>query len=138
MFIAADEEEILGFVERGECAVWAGERFDVGEGGVPLPFDDDGMDVFNFGAGVGDDGALGDLPVTIESAVTNFVNAHRDAIEIEVGELAVGGGSKINAAVGAEGEEIDENGVVGVVDRESEAGRGDDGVGHAFAEAARK
>ena len=102
-FIAADQQEILRLVERGERTVGAGKSFNVGESGVPLPFNDDWMNVFDFRAGVGDDGALSDLPIAIEGAVANFVNADRNAIEIEVGKLSVSGGAEINAAVSAEG-----------------------------------
>lgn len=134
--VAADEEEILGLAEGGESAVAAGEGFDIDEGGVALAFDDDGVNFLLFCAGIGDDGALGDLPIAVESAVAKLVNADCDAIEVEIGELSVGGGAEVNTAVGAEGEEIHEHGVVGVIDRVSEGGSFDDGIDDGAAVAA--
>src|SRR5687767_6807541 len=93
------------------------------------------MDIFDSRASIGDDGALCDLPIAVESVIADFVNADRDAIEIKVGELTVSRGAEINAAIRAEGEEVHEDSVIRVIDRECEAGRGNDSIDHALAEA---
>lgn len=100
---------------------------------MALAFDDDGVDVFHRGTGIGDDGALGNLPVSIEGVVAELVDADGDAIEIEIGKLAIGGWAEVNPAISAEGEEVHEDGVVGVVDGEGEGARGDYGVNNATA-----
>jgi len=51
---------------------------------VSLPFDNDGVDVFDFLAGIRDDRSLCDLPVAIERGIAQFVDPHGDTIEVEI------------------------------------------------------
>ncbi len=55
------------------------------------------MDVSQGGAGIGDDGPLGNLPVSIERVVAKLVDANRNAVEVEICQLTVAGGAKADA-----------------------------------------
>ncbi len=82
---------------------------------MPFAFDDNGVDVFDPGAGIGNDGALGNLPVAIEGAVASFVKPHRHAVKIEIGQLAVCRRPQVDPAVNAKCKQVYQLGVVGVV-----------------------
>ena len=95
---------------------------------MPLALDDDRVDFVGRGADVGDDGALGDLPVAVEGVVAELVDADGHAVEVEVGELPVSRRAEVGAAVGAEGEQVDELRIIRVVDDEGERLSGDDRI----------
>ena len=87
--VTAHPNEILGLIQSGQRSVAPGESLDLAQSRMTLPFDDDGMHLFNRGSRVGDDGTLGNLPVSVELAVAELVDSDRDAVEVEAGELAI-------------------------------------------------
>ena len=83
---------------------------------MPLSFNHERMDVFEIWAGVGNDGALGNLPIPISRPLSQFVYANGDTIKVEACQLAAGLGTEVRAAVSAERENIHQDRIVGVVD----------------------
>ena len=96
------------------------------------------MYVFQLVAYIGNDAALGDLPVAVESAVAAFMDADSHTVQIEIGQLAVGGRAQIDAAVHAKGKDIHQLGVVRMVDGVGKSLAVDDGVYHRTAETSGK
>ena len=113
--------------------VESGEGFNIGQGGVSLAFDDDGVKVRSRFAGVCDDGTLGDLPVAILGTVALLVNTDGNTVEIEVGELAVGRFPKEDTAVGSKGEKVHQLCIVGMVDGVRKSFLGDDCIDERWA-----
>src|SRR3990172_12780751 len=83
---------------------------------MPLSFNNERMDIPESRAGVGNNGALVNLPIAIYVSITQLVNTDGDAIKVEARQLTVGLRTEIRTAVDTERENIHQDRVVGVVD----------------------
>ncbi len=121
-FIASDQQEIIGVAVGGQRGIWARKSLHITDCGVALTFDDYGMDAVGATPHVGDNRALGDLPVAVESACALLVDSYAHAVEVEVGQLAIAVFAKQHSAVNSKGEDVNQLRVVGVVNGKREGG----------------
>ena len=99
-------------------------------------FNHEGVDIFHACSRIGNDGSLRNHPIAVFQVAPVFINAYVHAVQVEVGQLSVGFTSQIDSAVNAEGEHVDQLGVVGMVDKIGIGVAGHDGVDNVFVERA--